>query len=92
MSALEPPPIAGTEGAKEILRVWGGSGLPQQVSLNITWKDPAAWGLLLVDIARHVSKAYAGQSEFSEEQALLRIHAGISAELVVPTDEPEQLR
>jgi len=92
VSALEPPPIAGTEGAREILRVWGGSGLPQQVSLNITWKDPAAWGILLVDIARHVSKSYAGQGEFSEEQALSRIHAGLKAELAVPTDEPKQLR
>jgi Domain of unknown function (DUF5076) len=40
--------------ARAILRVWAGPGLPQQVTLNVPWDDPAAWNLVLVDIARHV--------------------------------------
>jgi hypothetical protein len=27
--------------------------------LRTTWEDPAAWGLLLVDVARHATQAYA---------------------------------
>ena len=50
---LEKPPISREQGAFEILRVWGGKDLPQQYALNTTWDDPGAWGLLLVDIARH---------------------------------------
>ncbi|MEM7801843.1 MAG: DUF5076 domain-containing protein, partial [Chloroflexota bacterium] len=56
---LDPPPISEDEHAHEIMRVWGGANMPVQTILNLTWEDPAAWGLLLVDIGRHVSKVYA---------------------------------
>lgn len=55
---LDKPPLAKEDGTVEILRVWGGRNLPQQYSLLPTWDDPAAWGMLLVDIARHAAKAY----------------------------------
>jgi len=45
-----------------------------------------------MDIARHVSKAYAGQNQYSEAQALSRIQAGLEAELAAPTDDPQELR
>jgi Domain of unknown function (DUF5076) len=51
---LELPPMAKDATARAILRVWAGPGLPQQVTLNVPWDDPAAWNLVLVDIARHV--------------------------------------
>jgi len=57
---LPPPPIAEIESqATEVLRVWAAPGKPQQVTLRVTWKDPGAWGLMLVDIARHATRAYA---------------------------------
>jgi hypothetical protein len=44
--------------AVEIARIWASHG-KQVVSLNPSlWKDPAAWGLLLVDLARHVANVY----------------------------------
>jgi len=44
------------------------------------------WGLLLVDIARHAARAYARESDYSEEEALERILEMFGAELERPTD------
>jgi hypothetical protein len=44
------------------------------------------WGLLLVDIARHAARAYARESEFTEEEALARIVEMFEAEIARPTD------
>lgn len=44
------------------------------------------WGLLLVDVARHASRAYARESAYSEEEALRRIIDMFEAELAQPTD------
>ena len=42
--------------------------------------------LLLVDVARHASRAYARESAYSEEEALRRIIDMFEAELARPTD------
>ncbi|MCW5768999.1 MAG: DUF5076 domain-containing protein [Phycisphaeraceae bacterium] len=56
---LDPPPLAAdSPSAMEVLRVWAAPGEPQQLTLRTTWKDPRAWGLMLVDIARHADAAY----------------------------------
>jgi hypothetical protein len=86
MRELLPPPIAQELGAQEVLRVWSGHDLPQQYVLETTWQDPAAWGLLLVDIARHVARAYARSTGIPEREALARIKAGLDAEWAEPTD------
>ena len=88
---LEKPPIASERNAFEILRVWAGKDLPQQYSLHTTWDDPGAWGLLLVDIARHTAKAYANLGDYSEREALERIRQLFDAEWESPTDVPEEL-
>ena len=44
------------------------------------------WGLLLVDIARHAARAYARESDFTEEEALTRIVDMFEAEIARPTD------
>jgi hypothetical protein len=87
MNELKPPPLAASPEAKEVLRVWAAHGSPQQFTLQPTWDDPAAWGLLLSDLARHVAKAYAAQG-LSEAEAFERIVAGLQAELSNPTDLP----
>jgi hypothetical protein len=89
-NSLEPPPMAATPGAVEILRVWAREGHPQQLSLQPLWNDPGAWGLLLADIARHVSRAYADQGRDPEE-VLGRILELWNAEWANPTDEPEKI-
>jgi hypothetical protein len=82
---LLPPPMAKMAGAVEVLRVWAAPGEPQQLVLKTTWKDPGAWGLLLVDAARHAAKAYAAEG-MSEAQALDRILQLFRAEIESPTD------
>jgi len=88
---LEKPPISREQGSFEILRVWGGADLPQQYTLNTTWDDPGAWGLLLVDIARHAAKAYGSAGHTTEQEALARIKQIFDAEWGLPTDEPENI-
>ena len=89
---LALPPLAHDTNAREVLRVWAVNGQSQECVLQPTWRDPAAWGLLLVDIARHAARAYALQGDQSEEQAMGRILAGLTAELSVPTDPGRQIR
>jgi hypothetical protein len=80
MRELPLPPIAQQPEAHEVLRLWSAADLPQQCVLATTWDDPAAWGLLLVDIARHAARAYAADAAFTEEEALARIKAGFDVE------------
>jgi hypothetical protein len=88
---LEPPPMAsGNSEAVEVLRVWAGPGLPQQLTLRTTWKDAGAWGLMLADIARHAAKAYANEGQDAAE-ALARIRQMLNAEFSNPTNKPIQL-
>ncbi|HTF33360.1 MAG TPA: DUF5076 domain-containing protein [Myxococcota bacterium] len=88
---LEPPPIAGEDcGAIEVLRVWAAPDGPQQVSLRTKWEDPGAWGLMLVDVARHVAKAYAKEGR-NEAEVLHRIRDLFDAEWSDSTDTPQDL-
>jgi hypothetical protein len=43
------------------------------------------WGLLLVDVARHASRAFAREGDYTEEEALTRIDM-FEAEIARPTD------
>ncbi len=72
----------------EVLRVWIANG-EQHVALVFgMWEDPAAWGLLLADLARHIADAHAQQDgSVDAEDFLEQIRAGLEAELDSPTDE-----
>jgi len=87
---LEPPPLASNREAVEILRVWAAPNDAQQVTLRTNWSDPAVWGLLLVDIARHAALAYEREGRDPTE-TLARIREGFDAEWATPTDKPEDL-
>ena len=88
---LEPPPIANSNPqAVEVLRVWAAPGQPQQLTLRTTWKDAGAWGLLLVDIARHAANAYANEGQNAAE-VLARIQQLLNVEFSQPRDKPIQL-
>ena len=47
---------------------------------------------MLVDIARHVAKAYENTGDLSEEAALKRIKELFDAEWASPTDTPLQVK
>jgi len=82
-----PEPALADPRARELVRVWAARGA-QHVSIATgLWKDPGAWGIALVDLARHIARAYelTGQDG---KAALERIRAGFDAEWSHPTDEP----
>ncbi len=84
-----PPSAASDPKAVEMARVWHAEG-KQHVSLNApAWKDSAAWGLLLVDIAKHVADAYVQAEGRDRQEVLARIKAGFDAEWKKATDKPK---
>ena len=74
-----PQAALGATKAVEVVRVWIGDK-EQHISVKTAWNDPAAWGLLLVDLAKNVAAAYAEAGQFTAEEALARIREGLDAE------------
>ena len=88
--ALDVPPAAAkSRGAFEVARIWVAEGNPHVALRPDAWDDPAAWGLLLVDLARHLARGYHQASGRPPEEALARIRAGFDAEWESATDEPK---
>jgi hypothetical protein len=83
-----PPDVEVDTNAVELVRVWAAHGR-QHVSLatNI-WTDPAAWGIMLVDLAKHIALAYEQSTAMHSADALRRIKEGFDAEWEVTTDRP----
>ncbi len=76
-----PQAVTADAHAFEILRVWIASN-QQQVSLRSgVWEDPAAWGIMLADLARHVAESYRQEDGRDVASTLARIKAGIDVEL-----------
>ena len=80
-----PPRASSDADAAEILRAWivGGS---LEVSLLRVWDEPDGWWILLVDLARHASRAFAREGICSEHTAMERIRGIFDAEWDRPTD------
>lgn len=81
-------PVAASQDKEsiELLRVWAAIGKLHVTISTEVWEDPATWGIMLVDLAKHVANAFelnTGQ-EFSE--VLARIREGFDAEWGNPTD------
>lgn len=81
-----PPAAAQSESARELARVWAADGRQEVVILTDVWEDPAAWGLVLVDLARHVARAYAEQKGRDESETLRRLRSAFDAEWATPTE------
>ena len=86
---LPIPDIARSDvNSFEILRVWV-ADKGQHVSLRAgVWTDPAAWGLVLADLARHVSNCYQEDAQLDPIRTLRRIKAAFDVECTAPTDDP----
>jgi hypothetical protein len=90
-NSLAVPPVANeNRDAVEVLRVWAAPGNPQQVTLQTTWNDPGAWGLLLVDVAHHAAKAYKTEGRDPNE-VLARIRDLWDAEWGKATDSASDI-
>lgn len=85
---LIPPAAESDPKSVEIARIWAAGG-KQHVSMKTgLWKDPASWGLMLVDLARHVANAYTQSDGRDRDDVLRRIKEGFDAEWDHPTDRP----
>lgn len=83
-----PMSVSSDPKAIELLRVWAAHG-KQHVSLATSlWNDPAAWGIILVDLAKHVASAYQQLTGKEYASSLSRIREGFDAEWEIATDEP----
>ncbi len=89
VNELEAPPGAAQDTeAVEISRVWVSEG-GLEVSLRLgVFEDPAAWGVLLADLARHVAHAHQQLDGSDAEQTLGLIRDALEAELADPTGAP----
>lgn len=72
----------------ELVRVWAAAGAQHVTLATGLWDDPAAWGLALVDLARHVARAYAQTQGKPPAAVLRRIREGFDAEWGNATDTP----
>jgi hypothetical protein len=79
-----PSEVLDQEWALELVRVWAAGGKQHITVAKNIWEDPANWGILLVDLAKHIAKSH---SEVSYDDALARIKEGFDAEWQAPTDD-----
>jgi hypothetical protein len=85
-----PIPLAAQEDLNgfELVRVWIASG-SQHVSLATNvWQNPSAWGIMLVDLAKHIASAYQKTAGMNFDDTLKRIKDGFDAEWGTATDKP----
>jgi hypothetical protein len=64
-----PDSVVDANEVMEIARLWIADGDQHVVLSPKLWRDPAAWGLMLVDLARHVANAYEQQGHSRRQGA-----------------------
>lgn len=75
-----PPSVRDDDKSFELARLWIADGSPR-VALRVgVWDDPAAWGVLLADVARHIAVAYSQSGGHDAADALERVLIGFRAE------------
>jgi hypothetical protein len=80
-----PDAVIAARKKAEMARIWIADG-DQVVALSAhLWDDPGAWGLMLVDLTRHLSKAYAARG-LHEADVVSRIRSAMEAEWSNPTE------
>lgn len=80
-----PPGVWEADDAAEVFRAWVvDKGL--DVSFRTAFEDPAIWGILLVDMARHIARGFASDGIATEAEALVAIKTMFNSEWNQPTD------
>jgi hypothetical protein len=76
-----PEPAKTDAKSFELLRVWIAHH-DQHISLRVgVWEDPAAWGVMLADLARHIANAFEKTENRNPLEVLERIKAGFEGEI-----------
>lgn len=73
--------------SSEVLRAWvANEGLVCSLRPDI-WDEPANWGILLADVARHVANAVHDLNGSDPDETIAQIKTCFDSELTEPTDE-----
>jgi hypothetical protein len=80
-----PPEVERATNAVELARVWASDGAQYVALATGIWNDPGAWGVMIVDLARHVAASYERSAGRRREEVLKRIRAAMDAEWSTPT-------
>jgi hypothetical protein len=83
-----PGEAASDPNAIELLRVWAAKGKQQVALATGLWDDPANWGIMLVDLVKHIANAYEQTEGLNRSETVDRIRAGLEAEWSSATDDP----
>jgi len=84
-----PRQIANEQKAFELARIWIVAGGGQHVSLTTgIVGDTKGWGVLLVNLAKHVANAYHQTRGLDPNQTLAGIKAAFDAEWTNPSEQP----
>jgi hypothetical protein len=81
-----PHTVGGDPKAMEVARIWIAHGRQHVHIRTGVWEEPAAWGIMLVDFARHVANAYEADGRGDYFQVLAEIRRLFDAEWDSPTD------
>lgn len=79
-----PDQVTNAVESLEIARIWIADQKQVVVLSQHQWPNPAAWGLMLADLARHVAASYA-QSGHDTDSVLRAIKSAFDAEWYHPT-------
>jgi Domain of unknown function (DUF5076) len=71
---------------KEILTIFTSLNDQKILIEKDVWPDPASWGILLVDLIRHISLSYGGNGDIQTDPFINRIRQGFDAEWETPSD------
>ena len=83
---LIPEAAKNDASSMEIIRVWI-ANKNQHFTLRVgLWDDPAAWGLLLADLARNIARSYEQDTGAEPRATLERIKLAFNTELENSTD------
>jgi hypothetical protein len=78
---IVPPGASRDPAAMELVRIWVSREAPYFAIAGSQWDDPAVWGLLLADLARHVANVYQRDTGANTDATVDRIKSGFLAEL-----------
>lgn len=71
---------------KEILSVFTSLNDQKILIEKNVWPDPASWGILMVDLIRHISLSYGGNGDIQNDPFINRLRQGFDAEWQAPSD------
>lgn len=72
-----PDPVNADAEASAVVSAWIVKG-GLHVAAQRTFEKPEMWGMLLIDLAKHVSNIYAQQGVMTQPEAMTRILAVLS--------------